>query len=312
MNKRKRFEGVVIPVVTPVTAEHKLDQVAVEKIFAHLRKHGALPFILGTTGEAPSVPLAMKQEYIQVAGKLKQSGETLYAGISSTCMEESISLARFAFENGTDAVVATLPSYYSLTESEMERYFEQLADGVKGPLILYNIPATTHMSIPLSLIDRLSHHPNVVGIKDSERNEERLKQSLALWAKREYFSHFLGWAAKSADAVLEGSDGLVPSTGNFLPGIYTDLFEAGRAGDREKAFHRQSLSDLFGDLYQKGKTLGESLWALKVVMQEEGLCAPYVLPPLQEGDSAEAVALKKRWKELAAEKLHSGVASQTL
>ena len=101
---------------------------------------------------------------------------------------ESIALAKHAFDSGADVVVATLPSYYALTEDAMLRYFDQLANAVGGPMMIYNIPATTHMSIPLKIIDQLSHHHNLVGVKDSERNEERLDESIQLWSDREDFS----------------------------------------------------------------------------------------------------------------------------
>ncbi|HEY6899528.1 MAG TPA: dihydrodipicolinate synthase family protein, partial [Puia sp.] len=139
---------------------------------------------------------------------------------------------------------------------------------------------TTHHSIPLALIDKLSHHPNVVGTKDSERSEERLSASLELWSGREDFSHLLGWAAKSGYALLNGGDGLVPSTANFSPAVYSDMVRAAEAGDREKVGELQALSDQLGNLYQAGKTLGESLAALKKIMQEQGLCQEYMMPPL--------------------------------
>lgn len=297
MNKQKRFSGVVIPAVTPVHADHSLDREAVKRLLDLFRQHGVLPFILGTTGEAPSLSFRQKQDYIQFAGEQKQPGDVLYTGISSTCFEESVALARHSFEWGADAVVATLPSYYGLTESDMEHYFGQLADAVGGPLIIYNIPATVHMSIPLDLINHLSHHPNIVGVKDSERSEERLRQSLGLWAHRPDFSHFLGWAAKSAEGVLGGSDGLIPSTGNLYPGLYARLYQTALEGNRQEAFRLQVLSDQLGDIYQGSRTLGQSLWALKVLMQDAGICKANVLPPLQGQGSEEAAKLVKTLRQ---------------
>jgi 4-hydroxy-tetrahydrodipicolinate synthase len=132
----------------------------------------------------------------------------------------------------------------------------------------------------LSIIDTLSHHPNVVGTKDSERSEERLLASLKLWSGRSDFSHFLGWAAKSGAALFGGGDGLVPSTANFAPAVYSDMERAVERGDTEMAGQLQFLSDELGNSYQSGRTLGESLAALKLIMEKEGLCQPYMMPPL--------------------------------
>lgn len=291
MNKKKKYRGIVVPAVTPLTADYKLDQEAVEKIFSNFYEHDLMPFISGTTGEASSLPTSVKNDYIRLASKLKKRGTLLYAGISSNCLAESIDLAKKSFDAGVDVVAATLPSYYLLSEDQMKKYFEQLAERVPGPLIIYNIPATTHMSIPLKLIEELSYHEKIVGSKDSERSEERLKMSITLWSNREDFSHFVGWAAKSAEALLNGS-GLIPSTGNLHPGLYKEMLEAADSGNSEKAFQLQKVSDVLSNLYQHGRLLGESLWALKVLMNEAGLCDPYVMPPLQPLSSEEENRLR--------------------
>jgi dihydrodipicolinate synthase/N-acetylneuraminate lyase len=177
-------------------------------------------------------------------------------------------------------LVATLPSYYALTEKQMLKYFTTLADSISLPLFIYNIPATTHMSIPLPLIAELSHHKNIVGLKDSERSVERMLEALKLWKDKTDFHYILGWAAKSADALLNGADGLVPSTGNLYPEVYEEMLKAFEQGDKEKVFAMQKLSDDYGALYQANRTLGESLHALKLLMKEKGLCDEYVMPPL--------------------------------
>lgn len=280
MHINKKYRGIIVPAVTPLTADHELDEWGVEKLFAFFRRHGVLPFIMGTTGEASSLPIRIRQQYIRIASRLKQPGELLYAGISSNCPEDSVELGKFCFGEGVDVVVANLPSYYALTEGQMKRYFELLSERVGGPLMIYNIPATTHQSIPLSVIDELSRHRNIVGIKDSERNEERLKQSLQLWSGRPDFSHFLGWAAKSAFALSNGGDGLVPSTGNIAPGIYREMMEAAEEGNEEKLADLQEQSDRIGASYQSNGTLGETLAALKALMNKEGICGRYMMPPL--------------------------------
>jgi len=276
----KKYKGVVVPMVTPLSEDYSLDVAAVERLLLLFRQHGVQPFVLGTTGEASSMPAGLKEEFVRAAGRMKQAGDVLYVGIGSNCLADSVEAAKFAYGAGADVVVATLPSYYMLTEAQMEGYFERLASRVGGPLIIYNIPATTHHTIPLPVIDRLSHHENVVGTKDSERSAERLAASLKLWSGRPDFSHFLGWAAKSGEALLGGGDGLVPSTANFAPALYRDMLAAAALGDAEKVGALQALSDELGNSYQAGMLLGESLAALKRIMGKEGLCGVTMMPPL--------------------------------
>ena len=272
----KKYHGIVVPAITPLNADLTLDTTAVEKLFP-LFPH---PFILGTTGEAPSLPRSLKEQYIRLAGRIKKPGQQLYVGISSNCLADSVEQAALAFAEGADVLVATLPSYYPLSETQMRNYFQQLADKINGPLMIYNIPATTHHSIPLALIEELSHHPNIVGTKDSERDEQRLKESVQRWSGRKDFSYLLGWAAKSGEALLGGGDGLVPSTANFAPDLYTDMLTAAAEGDTEKITGLQEMSDSLGNAYQSGRSLGESLAMLKLIMHDRGLCQPYMMPPL--------------------------------
>lgn len=281
MRKNKKFSGIIVPAVTPLTTRLEIDEAGVHHLFSLFYQYHISPFILGTTGESASLPQQVKEDYIRIAGMVKQPDTILYAGISSNVLKESVELAFYAADHGVDAVAVTLPSYYALTPVQMEKYFLQLANVIPLPLIIYNIPATTHMSIPLELIDALSHHPNIVATKDSERSDERLAKSLALWKDREDFGHFLGWAAKSAEALIGGSDGLIPSTGNLVQWIYRDMLKAVESGDHDKVNKMQLLSDDYGSVYQRDKTLGESLWALKALMQYKGICGDTVMPPLQ-------------------------------
>lgn len=295
MQRQKKYKGVVVPAVTPLTASLTIDEGAVERMMANFRRHHVTPFILGTTGESASLSQSVKQEYLHAASRLKNSGDILYAGISSNILEESIVFADRCFESGVDVVVATLPNFYTLTAGQMKTYFEQLAEKVPGPLMIYNIPATVHMSIPLDVIDALSHHPNIVGLKDSERNEERLQTALQLWGQRTDFSYFAGWAAQSAQSLLKGGDGIIPSTGNFAPDLYAALYNATREGNAEIAHELQRQSDVLGNVYQGGRTLGESLWALKALMKKEGLCQTYMMPPLHQlGEEEEQKIINNR------------------
>ncbi|WP_114792766.1 dihydrodipicolinate synthase family protein [Niabella yanshanensis] len=298
MSIENKFKGIIVPAVTPLKEDWAIDEAAVERIFNNFYAHNASPFILGTTGEAPSLSFQQKKDYVMAAVKFKKPGSVLYAGVSSNVIGESVDFANYCADKGVDAVAATLPSYYVLTESQMKQYFEDLANAISVPLIIYNIPATTHMSIPLSVIDELSHHPNIVATKDSERSDERLQQSLQLWKNRSDFGHFLGWAARSADALLGGSDGLIPSTGNVFPGIYQKMQEAVEAENKDLAYEMQQHSDTGGNLYQSGRTLGESLWALKVLMQQRGLCEAVVMPPLQPQSDEQATQLIQHLQQI--------------
>lgn len=289
----KKYNGVVVPMVTPVTPTGMLDKPAVERIIKSFVEAGVSPLLMGTTGEGNSVSTSDGQELIATAVKAAEGKITIYAGLTGNSFIEQLKQAGYYSASGADVIVATLPSYYSLTPEQMENYYKTLADSIKGPLMLYNIAATTHMSIPVDVVERLSKHPNIVGLKDSERDLERMEKCIEIARNNDDFTYFCGWAAQSAHSLELGGDGIVPSTGNFVPGMFRKLYDAAEAGDMETANRLQDETNEIAKLYQAGRTLGQSLTALKVMMQTRGLCTPDMLMPLtrlSEQEEAEIAA----------------------
>ena len=290
MMKEKKYCGVVVPMVTPVTPEGRLDCEAVGKIVEFFAQAKVAPLLMGTTGEGNSVSREDGLLFVQTAVRAAKGRITVYAGLTGNCFSEQLAQAEAYSQAGADVIVATLPTYYALTPEQMENFYRRLADhlaqlpareGLGGtPLMLYNILATTHMSIPVDVIRRLADHPNIVGLKDSERDEERMEQCIEIARGREDFCYFCGWAAQSAHSLELGGDGIVPSTGNFVPEMYRQLYEAALGGDMATANRLQKETDEISKIYQKDRTLGQSLAALKVVMQAKGLCGPDMLMPL--------------------------------
>lgn len=293
IKKNNPYRGVIVPMVTPLNDDCSIDKDSVRRLVGLLLESGASPFVAGTTGEASS--LSVKQKEVLVQETIRQvAGKTLvYAGISGNCLPESIEAAKRFADLGADVLVANMPSYYPLTDSRALRYFEKLAESCPVPLIVYNIPATTGYSIPLGILDKLSRHPGIAGLKDSERDQERLDQALNLWKNRADFVHLTGWAAMSVYALKNGSDGIVPSTGNFAPLQYVNLYQAVRSGNWQEAERLQEETDKQSALYQKGRSLSESLAALKVIMSVKGICGTQMMPPLYKMDQEEEDQYRK-------------------
>ena len=278
--------------VTPVTKEGELDTEAVVRIIEFFAKAGVSPLLMGTTGEGNSVSPKDDLLFVETAVKAAQKRITIYAGLTGNCFSEQLAQAEAYTKAGADVIVATLPTYYALTEEQMENYYRTLADSIKGPLMLYNILATTHMSIPVDVIRRLADHPNIVGLKDSERDLERMAQCIEIAKDRDDFCYFCGWAAQSAHSLELGGDGIVPSTGNYVPEMFQQLYEAAIAGDMATANRLQDETNEIAKIYQKDRTLGQSLTALKVMMQTKGLCEPWMLMPLTRLTEEEEKAIR--------------------
>ena len=298
MKKTKKYSGVVVPMVTPFTDRGKIDGPAAVRIAEFLVSDGCCPFLLGTTGESASIPDPERPRFVETVVRQVAGRTLVYAGIAGNCLGQSIAAARTYRDLGADVAVAHLPTYYALTPLQIRTYFETLADSIPLPLVVYNIQATTHMSIPLELVEALSHHPNIVGLKDSERIPERLESAVRAYRDREDFSHFCGWASQSAHALELGSDGLVPSTGNIAPKRFHKLYQAACSGDFDTARRLQQETDAIAAVYQNDKLLGESLAALKAMMGALHLCGPDMLPPLSRLDPKEEKRIQERMEGL--------------
>jgi 4-hydroxy-tetrahydrodipicolinate synthase len=290
----KNYAGVVVPMITPLTEKRQIDTLAVDRILSKLAENNISPLLLGTTGESPSVGDAESLVFLDAAIQAKKHNQVIYAGLVGNNVAGLIEKAKQYAAKGADVIVATLPSYYLLTPKQMEDFYVRLADASPRPVMMYNIKATTQMSIPLEVVEKLSRHPNIAGLKDSERDAERLETCINQYRDRADFSFFCGWGAQSLRSLQMGADGIVPSTGNVAPEMYKKLYDAFNARNYSLAEQMQSETDEVAALYQKDRTLGQSLAALKGMMEIRGLCSRYMMPPLTDLSPAEMEELKNK------------------
>lgn len=292
MTHSTRPHGVIVPLVTPVTPAGQLDEPAAARLVDHLAANGCGMLVLGTTGEVASLPFALRRRYVEIAVRTAAGRTPVFACAASNCVSISIELANDYLALGVDAVVGILPNYFKLEAAEMLAYFERLADGIRGPLMVYNMPATTGMSLPLDVIEILSRRPNVTGLKDSENTAGRREEVAKRFGGRADFALFMGIAAHAVPALQLGFDGLVPSGGNLYPERWAALYQAARAGDWTKATQLQHQLDAIGAVFQRNRTLGQSLAALKAGLGLRQLCSPAMVPPLLPLNPADQEAVR--------------------
>jgi 4-hydroxy-tetrahydrodipicolinate synthase len=296
--KKSLYGGVIVPMITPFTREGHIDTDAIEKLVRYIVKNNCHPFVGGTTGESASIDVNDFKVIAEAMVKAADGKSKTYAGISSNNFSTSVKLAEQMQSVGVDAVVAHPPVYYPISAARILSYYEKLVEAVKMPLLMYNIPATTHHSIPLDVVETLSHHPNMVGLKDSERDLQRMKSAIKMFAGRDDFVHLLGWGAQLCNALIMGSDGIVPSTGNITPHLYYMMYQQVLENNPDSAAHVHRITDQFSQIYQKDRLLSDSLAALKVILHELNLCERSVLPPLAELNDNEVKMIVKNFNEM--------------
>lgn len=287
-----KHEGVVVPLVTPATASGELDLPAFDCLVESQIAAGVQGLlILGTTGEGPCVPRALRRPLVERAVATARKRILIYANVAENSLTDAVASMDDYFQAGADAVALLSPFYYPAQPGELTAWFRALLDAAGGPVVIYNIPATTHVSIPLEVIGALVDHPRLVALKDSESDPKRHAELLRRFGGRSDFSIFIGVGALMAQGLKSGADGIVPSVGNLIPKDCQRQVEAAGRQDWAAVDALAARQTEVAAVYQKGRTLAQSLAALKGLLHHRGICSPHVFPPLLPVSAAELVAL---------------------
>ena len=269
-----------MPMITPFTAQGALDEPALDRLVDSLVAGGVEGiFVLGTTGEGAHVPRALRKKLVERTVRHSAKRALVFAGLGAV-RRADVSEANEFFHAGADAVVAHPPISEKVPLEKLAGWYESLLNRLEGPLLIYNMPMTTGISIPLDAVEKLLGHPKLAGIKDSENNPQRVEELLKRFGGKKDFSVFIGVGALMEKGLKLGADGIVPSVGNLIPGVCQQLCDAAQNGNWSDAENLYSRMSAVAAIYQKGRTLNESIAALKAAVHCQGLCAPDVLPPL--------------------------------
>jgi 4-hydroxy-tetrahydrodipicolinate synthase len=298
MKTQRKHEGVVVPMVTPVNEAGHVDEPAVTRLVDHLlvgEVNGI--FVLGTTGEGGAVLHNERREFVRHVVNCVQGRALVYAGVGDLHPHDA-EAGREYLRVGADAIVARSP--VSLPTDKLQGWFESILNGVAGPLILYNIPTLTRNFIPLEVVDQLCKDSRVVGIKDSQNDPERLEALLGQFGRQNGFSVFVGVGRLMYQGLEMGANGIVPSVGNLIPKVCSQLWACTRKGEWEAARRIAGRMNDVADVYQRGRGLTESLAALKVALQSHGLCEEHMLSPGKTLAEDESVAVREDLARVAA------------
>lgn len=298
MRRGPKYHGTVVPLVTPLAHDGALDEAALARL-VDLQVAGGVAgiFVLGTTGEGAHVPNESRRRLVAQTVKLVDKRAVVFAGLGDI-HDEDLSEANEFFQAGANAVVAHPPVSKKVPAHALREWYETLLERLEGTLLLYNMPMTTDVSIPLDVVGQLVGHPKVAGIKDSENNPKRHEELLQRFGGKKDFSVFIGVGALMQKGLKLGADGIVPSVGNLIPEVCGRLYAAAKKSDWAEVETLSARMNAVAALYQKGRNLNESLSALKAAMSLRGLCAPQVLPPLHKVSDTELEKIRRQMTEL--------------
>lgn len=173
------IEGVFAAVPTPFYSDERL---YLRKMEANIARYSRSllsgMLLLGSTGEAVALSDEESVEILRVAAEAAAPEKVLIAGVGRESVKATVELAEAAARLKYDAVLVKAPTYYAtqLTPRAILQFFGAVADRSPLPVMLYNIPRCVPYDIPVDVIAELAQHTNIIGIKDSSGNLEKLHE----------------------------------------------------------------------------------------------------------------------------------------
>lgn len=280
--------------VTPFDKHGKVDFGALNDLVDFLAQsglHGLYP--LGTSGECLFMTLEERKQVAEAVVQRAAGRVPVFVHVGSVSMTEARTLAQHAARIGADGVAAVTPYYYGYTSRELAAYYQAILEAIPDdfPLYLYNIPSCTGNDLSPAVVEELARrHPNVIGIKNSMGDIDRLRTYRLV---RPDFSVLVGNDSLIAAAYLAGCDGAVSGPSQIVPEPYTRLYAALRSGDLATVALTQRQIAAVAEVTAYGHVP-----TMKALMRQRGLPGGYVRPPFLDLEDAEARAAAERLERI--------------
>ncbi|MFN9205251.1 MAG: dihydrodipicolinate synthase family protein [Gemmatimonas sp.] len=260
--------GLMVPAVTTFTASGDLDGAAFQRnLDAHLAFGMDGILVAGSSGESALLDDADRRQLLEWARARVPTDKWLLAGIGSESTRQTIARAHDAKAAGADAVLVISPHYFlkRMTAPALLAHFRAVADASPLPVLLYNMPAYTHIVLSPAFVHEMALHENVVGMKDSAGNIPVLQQYLA--AQNASFRVLTGSGGTVVPALEEGASGAILAIALFAGPAVRRMVDTYRAGEHAAAAAMQQVltplaTDIAGALGPAGMKAAMSLVGL--------------------------------------------------
>lgn len=280
------FTGSGVAIVTPFDGDKTNYDVLGELIEMHIAKKTDAIIICGTTGEASTMPDAEHLAAIEYTVKKVAGRIPVIAGTGSNETAHAIELSKKAEEIGVDGLLQVTPYYNKATQKGLIAHFSAIANAVSIPIILYNVPSRTGMSIAVSTLKELAKIDNIVAIKEASGNISYTAQVAAEVPELYIYS---GNDDMIVPVMSLGGKGVISVLANVLPEETHEMCQSFLDGDADKARKLQlDLLDLVNKLFIEVNPI-----PVKTALGLMGYKVGNLRLPLTEMDGANKEALKQ-------------------
>ena len=268
------FSGAFTALVTPFK-NGEVDDEALEGLVEFQIQQGVNGLVpCGTTGESPALSEAEDCLVIETVVRVTSGRVPVVAGTGSNSTDMAVKYTRMAEEAGADGSLQVAPYYNKPTQEGLYRHFATIAESTSLPLILYNIPGRTSVTINAETMARLAEVPNIVGVKDSTLSMNMVGDVKYLCGDE--FDVLSGDDPMTLPLMSLGGTGVISVASNVAPGAVSDMVAALLSGDfdRGRELHYQLLP-LFRALFFETNPI-----PVKAAASLLGLCSDEMRLPL--------------------------------
>ena len=284
--KKTIFTGSGVALVTPFDGQKTNYDVLGELIEMQIAGGTDAIIICGTTGEAATMPDAEHLAAIEYTVKKTAGRIPVIAGTGSNDTHHAIYLSQQAEKLGADGLLVVTPYYNKSTQKGLIKHFTEIANSVKLPIILYNVPSRTGMNITIDTVAELAKLDNIVGIKDATGN---ISYTAELAAKVPEITIYSGNDDMTVPIMSLGGKGVISVVANILPRDTHNLCEYYLNGEVEKAREAQlKMLDVMNSLFVEVNPV-----PVKTALRLMGYNVGILRAPLYDMEEANLEKLKK-------------------
>lgn len=246
------FKGTGVALVTPFLEDQQVDYPSLERLINHVITGGVdYLVVLGTTGESATLTATEKAQVLKACVAYNKGRVPLMLGLGGNATRKLIDEIEQTDFYGVAGLLSVSPYYNKPTQEGIIAHYHALADASPVPLVLYNIPGRTMSNMTAATTLTLSHHPNIIGIKEASGNLEQCMQIAASMPKDFLLLSGDDLLTKPMQSI--GGSGVISVLANALPSTFKTLIEGNDSSSQQAAY---SLLKLNGLMYEEGNPVG--------------------------------------------------------
>lgn len=281
------FKGAYTALITPFKEDYAVDYEKLEDLVEFQVENGISGIVVcGTTGETPTLSEEEYKKVIKTVVDKVAKRVQVIAGAGANSTKKAIELTKICKELGADAVLSTCPYYNKPTQRGIQAHYEAISSAVDIPLIIYNVPGRTGSNVLPETIEKLSHIPNIVGVKEASGSLEQMIEIRKLCRKN--FNILSGEDHLIMPMSAVGCRGVISVIANILPKKVSEFYNL--QGEEKEAMY-EYLYDISRNLFIEGNPV-----TVKEAMDILGLASNRVRLPLISAEPKTREKLKNLFK----------------